>query len=404
MTMTGESIICFAKEWTEDPTSNNHVMRLLARNNKVVWVNSIGIRRPDFTSGRDLSRMARAVKRFLRGPVQVDENLWVFTPLVLPLGHSGWAGAINEQILKLTIAFIRWRLRIGRFQLWTFLPNVVNYVGKLGESLAVYYCTDEFSQFSYLNGAHIANQERELCRRADVVFTTAHTLLERRLPLNPETHLARHGVDHAHFATALDAATAEPEELAGAKRPILGFFGLIHDWIDLDLIGWVAQQRPEWTIALIGKASVDVSQLQKIPNVLLLGRKPYEELPRYCKAFSVGLLPFVINELTRNVNPIKLREYLSAGVAAVSTDLPEARPYAGVCEVARTREEFLAACDAAVANDTPEMRQRRSSAVAGETWEARVEEIGTIVAGVAQRKYGDAARQGGSVASGAGAR
>ena len=377
--LEGQNIICFAKDWSQDPTSNNHVMKMLAKRNKVVWVNSIGMRTPNIASGKDLSKMVSAVKRFVRGPVQVEENLWVFTPLVLPLPHSRWASAINHRILLMTIAFLRRRLKIDRFQLWTFLPNVVSYVGKLGESFVVYYCTDDFSQFSYVNGALLHAAEQQLCRKANVVFATARSLQEKKRALNAETHLALHGVDHQHFSSALNASSSIPADLADAPRPILGFFGWIQDWIDLDLIGYIAEQRPEWTIAMIGKTSVDTSHLSRYPNIRFLGQKPYSELPRYCKAFSVGLLPFAVNELTRSVNPIKLREYLSAGLPVVSTDLPETRPYSNFCEIAQTREEFLAACDKAIATDTPALRRMRSDTMAAETWEARVDDIGRVV-------------------------
>lgn len=383
--LEGENIICFAKEWTHDPTSNNHVMRILARHNKVVWLNSIGVRQPNFASGRDLSRVARKLKSFAEGPVHIADGLWVFSPLILPLSHADWATEVNSLILKRTIGFLRRRLKIDRFQLWTFLPNVARHVGQLGESLVVYYCTDEFSQFSYLDGARLRAQEEELCRKAGVVFATARSLVERRRPFNPETHLALHGVDYHHFAAALADTVSLPRDLAGCQRPILGFFGWIHDWIDLNLIGYLAERRPNWTIALIGEASVDTRPLQRFSNVRLLGRRPYAELPAYCKAFSVGLLPFAVNDLTKAVNPIKLREYLSAGLPVVSTDLPEVRGYEG-CRVARSNEEFLLACDQAVATDSEALRHRRSMATAGETWEARVNEISRIVQDVARRE------------------
>jgi glycosyltransferase involved in cell wall biosynthesis len=388
----GQNIICFAKDWSEDPTSNNHVMRILARRNKVLWVNSIGMRKPNLASGRDLRKMGRALKRFTDGPVQVAEGLWVFSPLVVPLPHSAWASAINRQILTRTIAALRRRLGMDRFQLWTFLPNVARYLGRFGESLLVYYCTDEFSQFSYLDGARILAEEQQLCRRADIVFTTARTLWERRRPLNSETHLALHGVDHQHFAAALESETVIPAELANVPGPIIGFFGLIHDWIDLGLISYIAERRPDWTIAIIGKANVDISSLRRRPNVRILGQKPYADLPNYCKAFSLGMLPFVVNELTRNVNPIKLREYLSAGLPVVSTELPETSGYAH-CQVARSPEEFLAACQHAIATDTPTLRRMRSDAMAGETWEARVNEIGRTVLDVARRRGSAAAQE-----------
>lgn len=377
--LEGQNIICFAKDWSEDPTSNNHVMKMLAKRNRVLWLNSIAMRAPNLGDARDRAKILRKLKSFGDGPVQVEENLWVYTPIVVPLPHSRAAAVINRQILRQTLRILRRKLGFDRYQLWTFVPNALPYIGMEGESLVVYYCIDEWSHFTYLDGPKMAAMEKELCGRADVVFATAHLLYESRRVWNPETHLALHGVDHQHFASALSPETPVADELAGCQGPVVGFFGLIHDWIDQDLLGAIAERHPEWTVAVIGKASVDVSRLAKHPNVKLLGRKPYASLPRYCKAFSVGLVPFVVNELTLNVNPIKLREYLSAGVPVVSTALPEVQAYQHVCQVAGTREEFIAACEQAVRTDTPLLRQQRSAAMANETWQAKVDEIGRIV-------------------------
>jgi glycosyltransferase involved in cell wall biosynthesis len=246
----------------------------------------------------------------------------------------------------------------------------------------------------------MAEMEAQLCRRADVVFATAHGLCERRRPLNPETHLALHGVDHAHFASALAPETPVAEEFVGVRGPVLGFFGLIHEWMDVGLVAALAERRPDWTIVLVGKASVDVSALGRYPNVKLLGRRPYASLPSYCRAFSVGLIPFAVNELTRNVNPIKLREYLSAGLQVVSTALPEVEAYGHLCRIARSPEEFVAACEEAIRSDTPALRRERSAAMARETWEAKVAELGRVVWDVQRRRRAPAgAPKGGAPAS-----
>jgi glycosyltransferase involved in cell wall biosynthesis len=377
--MRDQNIICFAKDWTEDPTSNNHVMRLLARNNRVLWLNSIAARTPTFSSGRDLGKMARKLRSFTKGYREVLPNLFVYTPIVLPFPHSRAAQHVNRQILKATVGLLRRRLGMRDFQLWTFLPTSVEYVDDLGASLLVYYCTDEFSQFSYLDRERIIEQETRLLRKADIVFATAHSLVESKGRYNPNTHLASHGVDHEHFARALDDTTPVAAELKSLKGPVLGFFGLVQDWIDVDLMAWLAEQRPGWNVVVIGKSMVDLSTLRRLPNVTILDRRPYEALPSYCKAFSVGLIPFRINELTSHVNPIKLREYLSAGLPVVSTDLPEVRHYAHLCDVTATREEFLQACERAIASDTPEARRRRSESMREETWEKKVEALGNRV-------------------------
>ena len=386
--LTGANIICFAKDWSEDPTSNNHVMKLLARDNEVLWLNSIATRTPKLSSSSDMGKIKRKLKSFVDGPQRVEgaRGLSVFTPLVLPFPHSRAAIAMNRQILRGTTAYFRRRLGMGDFQLWSFIPTAVEYFGHLGESFRVYYCTDEWSQFSYVDGARVTAMERELCRRCDIVFTTSRTLLAATRAWNPETHLASHGVDFQHFARALSPETTAPDEVAGLKRPVLGFFGLVQDWIDIDLIGWLAEQRPDWTIVMIGKVAVDHSRWARTPNIKWLGRKPYEELPRYCKAFDVGLIPFRINELTRNVNPIKLREYLSAGLPVVSTALPECAAYPEWCAVADTREQFLAACEAAIAADSPASRRARSELMRAESWENKVAQLGDHILRVQQQK------------------
>src|SRR5262245_62160685 len=147
--MRGESIICFAKDWEEAPTSNHHVLRELARDHDVVWLNSVSTRTPSLTSGRDLRKIVRKLRQFFRGPQRVDDRLWVFTPLVLPLPHSPVAKTLNRRLLQFTIWWLQQRLDIDRFQLWTFLPSTADYVGALGESLVVYYVVDEWSLFSY---------------------------------------------------------------------------------------------------------------------------------------------------------------------------------------------------------------------------------------------------------------
>jgi glycosyltransferase involved in cell wall biosynthesis len=387
--MTGQNVICFAKDWEENPTSNNHVMRQLARANRVLWLNSVSTRVPKLSSGRDLGKIWRKLKAFCGGLKQVDARMWVYTPIVLPFPHSRLATAVNRLILRVSLDVLRRTLGMRDFQLWTFLPNVADYVGRLGESLVVYYCVDEWSRFSYMDGRRTAAAEQELCRRADVVFATARSLVERRRHLNPETHLASHGVDHEQFARALNGAVRVPADLAALRRPVLGFYGTIQDWVDLDLIAFLAARHPEWSIVLVGNTLVDVSGLGKYPNVHLLGRRPHAELPAYCKGFDVALLPQKVNELTLHMNPIKLREYLSAGLPVVSTNLPEVAHYPrDLCAVADTYEAFEQAVAEALRGDSSEKRRLRSRAMRGETWERKVADVCQHVMRVKARAAG----------------
>lgn len=152
------------------------------------------------------------------------------------------------------------------------------------------------------------------------------------------------------------------------------------------MLAEMARRHPEWTLAIVGEWKIDVSELQAMPNVRMLGRKPYESLPSYCRAFSVATIPFVINDLTKHVNPIKLREYLSAGLPVVSTPLPEVVFYKEHCEIADNPDDFIAATERVLKTDTAAKRKSRSKLMEAETWERKVEDLGEHVRQAKLRK------------------
>jgi glycosyltransferase involved in cell wall biosynthesis len=204
--------------------------------------------------------------------------------------------------------------------------------------------------------------------------------------LNPETHLARHGVNHSHFAKALLPATAVAAELKDIQGPVLGVIGFIDERVDLQLLENLARANAQWTVVVVGRTHVDVTALQKIPNIKFVGRVPYSRLPEFCKGFTVGLIPFQVNEYTRHVNPIKLREYLSAGLPVVSTKLPEVEVYGQLCTVAATHDEFIEGVKRALQDNSQRTKQSRSDAMRQETWEQKVTELCTHVIRVKQAK------------------
>ena len=372
-------IVAFSKDWDDNPTSNHHVLRELAKTRRVLWLNSVATRAPDLSNTRDLRRIGRKLRSFARGPVNVENDLWVFTPLVLPLPHSALAQKLNGRILRATLRLLRRRLGMRDFQLWTFLPSVPDHIGTLGESLAVYYCVDEWSMFSYIDTNGMLDTERRLLERVDCVFAVNEPLAARKRPINPETHVASHGVDQDLFATALDPETPVPEEIARLPAPVIGFVGTIQDWVDFDLLAEVAGRHPDWSFVLVGRILIDPEPVARIPNVHVLGPRPYEQLPAYCKGFAVGMIPYRVSDQLPYRNPLKLREYLSAGLPVVATELPEAHQYDRWCRTAADADGFASALAAAIAEDSPELRRERSRATEGESWQARVAEISRIV-------------------------
>ncbi len=368
-------IIAFSKDWHEDPTSNHHVLRELAKTRRVLWLNSLATRKPNITNARDLGKIKRKLREFGQGAVNVENDLWVATPLVLPLPQSELANKLNRQILRLTVRALRAQLGIDKFHLVTFLPNTAPYVGTLGEELAFYYCVDEWATFPGLDRAGTIAMERALLEKVDATFTTSLALRDKKAEHCKHTFLAPHGVDYAKFAKAIDDNLEVPADLAALPGKKIGFFGTLRDFLDYELMAHIAKARPDWSLALIGQELCDIGPLKGLPNVHLLGQKKHDELPAYCKGFDVGLIPYRIDNDVKFINPLKLREYLSAGLPVVSTNMPEVQPYAHLCRIAQTGDEMVAAIEKAMSEGSREERIARSNLMKTETWEARVAAI-----------------------------
>lgn len=369
--LRGRDVVCFSQDWSGDPLSKTHLMRLVARDNRVLWVNSIGLRTPS-ASGADLRRAFRKLAAASAPVRQAEPNLFVMNPLAIPAYGSPLVRGVNRRWLRSQVRSAMRRLGFKDPINWTFNPAAAVVAGDLGEDLVIYQCVDEYTEFTGVPARALADLERRLLLRSDLVIVSAERLYQSKVKVNPRTVLVRHGVDYAHFRTALDPATVVPDDLARLPRPVLGFFGLIADWVDLDILADLARRYPTGSVVLLGKATTDVSALERLPNVHLLGRKPYGSLPAYCKGFDVALMPFRINELTLNANPLKVREYLAAGLPVVSTPIPEVEVL-GLCRIGAGAEGFAREVEAALADPSP--RAERSEAVRHEGWDARLDEI-----------------------------
>jgi len=382
------TIICLASDWEYDPTSKHQIMKILARQNQVVWVNYHGTRRPAPTRTDALNALS-ILRCVTRGVRRVSSNMVQVTPLVIPAPRHPYLKRINEHLV---ISAIRRALAYfgdadRPVQVWTFAPDTGFVAGKLGEERFVYYCVDEHAQFEGFDPRYVAQEERKQIDAADVLITTSAALFESKGRSHPSKHLVRHGVDAAHFGRAVDGDLPVPDDLAGVPHPVIGFFGVVHHWIDCALIAEVARKRPEYTFVLIGEVLTDVTPLRGLPNVRLLGRRPYETLPHYCKLFDAAMLPFNRTAMTRSVNPIKMREYLAAGLPVVSTPLPEARQHEADIIITDGADAFTQGCDrvlrenGSAGSKTLDISARRARAerAAGDTWEAVVERLSSIV-------------------------
>jgi glycosyltransferase involved in cell wall biosynthesis len=375
MGFAGRDMLCFSHDWNSDPLSKTHLMRHFAKNNRVLWVNSVGYRTPAATRS-DLARAWTKLKA-AAGPIANPlPNLHVLNTLAIPAWGSPAARGVNRRLLAWQVRRAMRRLGFNRVINWVFNPAAGVVAGELGEDGIVYYCVDEYAAFAGVDGAALAELELGLLRRADLVVVSAERLRAAKASHNPRTHLVRHGVDYEHFRRALDRDTEVPAELAALPRPVIGYFGLMApDWLDVPLLASVARRFAHGSVVLLGKVGMDLGELAALANVHVLGRKPYATLPGYCKGFDVALIPFPINDVTLNANPLKAREYLAAGLPVVSTAIPEVE-FLDACAIARDHDEFCAKIAAAL--EEPGPSAPRSLAMANEGWHARADEVARL--------------------------
>jgi glycosyltransferase involved in cell wall biosynthesis len=376
--LRGRDILCFSHDWSGDPLSKTHLMRVLARDNRILWVNSIGNRTPT-ASKADIGRAFKKLRSFIEPIREPEPNIFVLNPLVVPAYGNPRVRKFNEKFLRGQVRRAMRKLGFKRAINMVFNPAAAIIAGRLGEDKLVYYCVDEYTAFTGVGAASLAKQEEELCRRADLVIVSAEKLFDSKHGFNPNTHLIRHGVDFTHFAKALDPATEVPAEMAALPRPIIGFHGLIADWVDLELMAQVARHFSRGSVVMVGKSTTDTTKFAAEPNVHLLGRRPYAELPAFCKGFDVAVNPFTINELTLNANPLKVREYLAAGLPVISTAIPEVEVL-GQCRIGHDAAGFIREIGEALKDPGPS--RERSEAIRAESWEARVDQMRELMAGL----------------------
>jgi glycosyltransferase involved in cell wall biosynthesis len=381
--LRGQDILCFSHDWTGDPLSKTHLMRVLSRDNRILWINAIANRMPT-TSSKDISRIFKKLKSFTEPIREVEKNIFVLNPLAIPAYGTERVRKFNQKFLQRQVKKAMRKLKFRNPINMVFNPAAGLLAGTLGEMELIYYCVDEYTAFTGASRG-LKEIEEDLFRKADLVIVSAEKLLESKKQFNENTFIIRHGVDYSHFRRALDDETKIPEEIKSLPKPVIGFHGLLADWVDFELIKKVAAHFREGSVVLIGKIAVDAEQkikiLNDVPNIHFLGRKPYAELPEYCKGFDVALNPFAINELTLAANPLKVREYLAAGLETISTDIPEVRILEH-CRVGKTHEDFISQIEEALKNPTP--RTVISDSIKNESWDAKVDELRKILSETAE--------------------
>ncbi|HVM16784.1 MAG TPA: UDP-galactopyranose mutase [Gaiellaceae bacterium] len=287
---------------------------------------------------------------------------------------------------------------VREYVLWFYAPMAVAFTRHLRPLATVYDNMDELTLFAGAP-AELCEREAELLERVDLVFTGGHSLYEAKRERHPNVHPFPSGVDSAHFAAAREPQP-DPEDQAAIPRPRLGFFGVIDERMDVDLVTAVADARPDWHLVLVGPVvKIDPESLPQRPNIHYLGPKPYAQLPSYLAGWDVALLPFARNDSTRFISPTKTPEYLAAGRPVVSTSIRDVvRPYGeeGLVRIADDPDAFVAACEAAMRDGDGAWRRRVDAFLTESSWDYTWADMHELVerAATARRQQQVARRRG----------
>lgn len=370
--MAARDLIVFADDWGRYPSTIQYLGRVLAERHRIIWVGSLGLRKPEFHA-RDAARVVEKVSGLFRRRSMHGGNAPVFEvhPFILPYHDLSWLRRVNLSKVANVVRREAARRSFVDPILVTASPLIGEIVDSLGTTSCHYICLDDFSEFA---GAFecLRHTERMLVERSATVFAVSDVLRASRTPPSGRNYFLPQGVDTDHF-TRRDGTP--PPMLRSLPRPWIGFFGILAPWIDQDLLIRVARSHPKASLILLGRSSTTTDRLRAEPNIHLLGEVPYEQLPQWSQWFDVGLIPFVVNDLTIAANPLKLLEYLSLGLPVVSTDLPEVRKFIPHLRVAEGPETFVRAVADALEHRSADGANSRRAKAVGFSWRTIADDI-----------------------------
>jgi len=350
---------------------NHHTMSLLSRRWKVLYCCPV--------PAQDL---ARQPGHFLSiRHEKAGANLFSFICPVLP-GDTlfPFVKYINRLILYSALRRYSGSMGINADILWFYYPQY-NYILKFfKDSLVVFDIMDDYTALARSTWI-ILERERELLKQSDYTFTGTYALFFSRKKYTKNIEFVPCGVEFDHFHQAADASLPVADEMLRFRRPVIGYIGHVgKDRIDSEILEYLAQSHPEWSIILIGPIELHKKSISHFKNLYLLGPRNYEDLPKYLKSFDICIIPFLLNPLTRSINPTKLLEYLAAGKPVVSTAIPDVeRFYGEIVKIGKDKVEFEREINNLLSSDSNDLVQRGITFAKEKSWEGMTEKFIDII-------------------------
>lgn len=359
--------------------------QIFARNfsvqNKVLYINPL-YNVLSFIRDKDVRRN---YFKFLFGIQKVTDTLGVVTlPPLIPFARRYLIiNKLNRKISRIILNFYTWHyFRKQAFAEIVYLPQDTYWVPNKRSKYLIYDCVDEHSEYPYEKRRKeaIIELEKNLLRKADIVFVTGRELLERKSTENQNIYLVPNGVDFELFSKMPNGFRLKPE-IASLRGPIVLYIGGIFEWFDFELLKYLARERPQWNFLLIGPTNHDLSKYKIFQNIHYVGSRKKEELPDYLKRATVCIIPFILDGLTHSVNPLKLYEYWASGKPVVSVAMKELLPLeqSNILEIGRTKQEFLEKLDKNIATDNYSLEMKRRLLAEKYSWPLLFQKYSSII-------------------------
>lgn len=374
-------IIVFSDDWGRHPSSCQHLFRHLLNRIPVIWVNTIGLRSPRF-SVYDIKRALQVLSNWHHtSPAPHSDrpaNPLVLAPVMFPSFKSRTAAYVNQQLLMRAVRrALANRCELNQAVLVSTIPIIPHLFSGHNFARTIYYCVDDFTTWPGIDGKVMQRLEMETLRNCDMLIATSEELLQSRGRHCKKSFLITHGVDFEHFSQC--SRMSPPSEISDLPKPVIGFFGVFDERTNGALLMRTAQHFASGSIVILGPTDRDTAPFAAFPNLHFLKPVPYQELPRWVAGFDACILPYKVDESTRCINPLKLREYLATGKPVISTPLPEAVRLSAYLRVA-TSDDFPEAVRSELERPAPPSPELELL-LCSESWGSKAEEFMRLATG-----------------------
>ena len=362
-------LLVFADDWGRHPSSCQYLIRHLLPRHPVIWVNTIGTRRPSLDLAT-LRRGGEKLRHWLRPTRQPSgpSNLRVLNPWMWPMFSSRFDRWLNQSLLVRQLRPVL-QSHAAAFTAVTTLPIMSGLIGRLPVKRWVYYCVDDFSTWPGLDQGAMRDMESDLAAKADVLIAASETLRDKLRQTGREVQLLTHGVEPEFWQ--LNGQPVIVPELEKLSRPLITFWGLVDRRMDASFVRRLAGDLEQGTIALVGPEGDADPDLLKLPRVVRIPALALEQLPHVANESSVLIMPYTDEPVTRAMQPLKLLEYLVTGKPVVVRELPATRAWADCLDLADSPAAFSKAVRDRLGTGLPEAQLRARARVGDESWEKK---------------------------------